>query len=169
MPILEEKNDMTQCSEFVLDDLTAITAIPVSDYDLGILPWQLRPTVPSADFRPTLARATVIGQRPAVAGGALIPIMKMTGKAKDDESDSVAGRLHKVSVSCRADDRDPAVWDYLLALERTPSHLLLTFRDGTRGFASATADTYICTVERDGAKTSVAFHIQNMMGIQLIV
>lgn len=160
---------MTQCSEFVLDDLMAITAIPVADYTPGFAAWQLRPTIPSAGFSPTLTRAIVVGQRPAVAGGRLIPIMKFTGKAKDDESDSVAGRLHKVTVTCQADDRDPAVWDHLLALERTPSHLLLTFRDGTRGFAQATADTYICTVERDGAKTSVAFHIQCLMGIQLIV
>lgn len=160
---------MTQCSEFVLDDLMAITAIPVADYSPGFAAWQLTPTIPSAGFSPTLTRAIVVGQRPAVAGGRLIPIMKFTGKAKDDESDSVAGRLHKVTVSCQADDRDPAVWDHLLALERTPSHLLLTFRDGTRGFAQATQDTYTCTVERDGAKTSVAFHIQDLMGIQLIV
>lgn len=160
---------MTQCSEFVLDDLMAITAIPVTDYSPGFAAWQLTPTIPSAGFSPTLTRAIVVGQRPAVAGGRLIPIMKLTGKAKDDESDSVAGRLHKVTVTCQADDRDPAVWDHLLALERTPSHLLLTFRDGTRGFAQATQDTYTCTVERDGAKTSVAFHIQDLMGIQLIV
>lgn len=160
---------MTQCSEFVLDDLMAITAIPVTDFSPGFAAWQLTPTIPSAGFSPTLSGAIVIGQRPAVSGGALIPIMKFTGKAKDDETDSVAGRLHKVAVTCQADDRDPAVWDYLLALERTPSHLLLTFRDGTRGFAQATVDTYTCTVERDGAKTSVAFHIQDLMGIQLIV
>ena len=160
---------MTQCSEFVLDDLMAITAIPVADYSPGFAAWQLTPTIPSAGFSPTLTRAIVVGQQPAVAGGRLIPIMKLTGKAKDDESDSVAGRLHKVTVTCQADDRDPAVWDHLLALERTPSHLLLTFRDGTRGFAQATQDTYTCTVERDGAKTSVAFHIQCLMGIQLIV
>lgn len=160
---------MTQCSEFVLDDLMAVTAIPVTDFIPGTAAWQLRPTIPSAGFSPTLARAIVIGLRPAVAGGRLVPIMKLTGKAKDDETDSVAGRLHKVAVTCQADDRDPAVWDHLLALERTPSHLLLTFRDGTHGFVQADADTYICTVERDGAKTSVAFHIQDMMGIQLIV
>jgi hypothetical protein len=168
---------MTNCKEFVLDDLMAVTAIPVSDFSPGFAAWQLTPTIPSAGFSPTLTRAIVIGQKPAVAGGRLIPIVKLTGKAKDDETDSVAGRLHKVAVTCQVDDRDLSgddsgmtVLDYLLSLERTPSHLLLTFRDGTtRGFVQATGDTYICTVERDGAKTSVAFHIQNTMGIQLIV
>lgn len=161
---------MTNCKEFVLDDLMAVTAIPVSDFSPGFAAWQLTPTIPSAGFSPTLTRAIVIGQKPAVAGGRLIPIVKLTGKAKDDETDSVAGRLHKVAVTCQVDDRDGGVWADLLTLERRQSHLLLTFRDGTtRGFVQATGDTYICTVERDGAKTSVAFHIQNTMGIQLIV
>ena len=161
---------MTNCKEFVLDDLMAVTAIPVSDFSPGFAAWQLTPTIPSAGFSPTLTRAIVIGQKPAVAGGRLIPIVKLTGKAKDDETDSVAGRLHKVAVTCQVDDRDGGVWADLLTLERRQSHLLLTFRDGTtRGFGQATGDTYICTVERDGAKTSVAFHIQNTMGIQLIV
>jgi len=161
---------MTNCKEFVLDDLMAVTAIPVSDFSPGFAAWQLTPTIPSAGFSPTLTRAIVIGQKPAVASGRLIPIVKLTGKAKDDESDSVAGRLHKVAVTCQVDDRDGEVWADLLTLERRQSHLLLTFRDGTtRGFVQATGDTYICTVERDGAKTSVAFHIQNTMGIQLIV
>jgi hypothetical protein len=161
---------MTNCKEFVLDDLMAVTAIPVSDFSPGFAAWQLTPTIPSAGFSPTLTRAIVIGQKPAVAGGRLIPIVKLTGKAKDDETDSVAGRLHKVAVTCQVDDRDGEVWADLLTLERRQSHLLLTFRDGTtRGFVQATGDTYICTVERDGAKTSVAFHIQNTMGIQLIV
>lgn len=161
---------MTNCKEYVLDDLMAVTAIPVSDFSPGFAAWQLTPTIPSAGFSPTLTRAIVIGQKPAVAGGALIPIVKLTGKAKDDETDSVAGRLHKVAVTCQVDDRDGGVWADLLTLERRQSHLLLTFRDGTtRGFVQATGDTYICTVERDGAKTSVAFHIQNTMGIQLIV
>jgi hypothetical protein len=80
----------------------------------------------------------------------------------------VAGRLHTVKVTCRADGRDFSVYGLLLQLERTPSHLLLTFRDGTRGFAQATADSYLCTVERDGAKISVSLRVQNTMGIQLI-
>lgn len=161
---------MTNCKEYVLDDLMAVTAIPVSDFSPGFAAWQLTPTIPSAGFSPTLTRAIVIGQKPAVAGGRLIPIVKLTGKAKDDETDSVAGRLHKVAVTCQVDDRDGGVWADLLTLERRQSHLLLTFRDGTTsGFVQATGDTYICTVERDGAKTSVAFHIQNTMGIQLIV
>ena len=161
---------MTNCKEYVLDDLMAVTAIPVSDFSPGFAAWQLTPTIPSAGFSPTITRAIVIGQKPAVAGGRLIPIVKLTGKAKDDETDSVAGRLHKVAVTCQVDDRDGGVWADLLTLERRQSHLLLTFRDGTtRGFVQATGDTYICTVERDGAKTSVAFHIQNTMGIQLIV
>ena len=159
---------MNSCKEFALDDLMAVTAIPVEDYRLGTLSWQLTPTIPSSAFSPTLAHAITIGQTPATAGGRLIPIVKYSGKAKDNEGDSVAGRLHTVSVSCEADDRDPQVWNHLLALERTPSHLLLTFRDGTRGFVSATRDTYTCEVERSGAKTNVSLKVYDLMGIQLL-
>ena len=160
---------MNKCSEFVLDDLMAITAIPVTDYVLGTAAWQLKPTIANTSFSPTtLNNAIVVGLQPATTGGKLVPIIKMTGKAKDAESDSVAGRQHTVTVSCEVDDRDGSVWDYLLDLERIPSHLLLTFRMGTRAFVAATRDTYLCEVERDGAKTSVTFKVNNLMGIQLI-
>lgn len=147
----------------------AITAIPVTDFALGTASWQLTPTIPSVSFSPTLSGSITIGLQPVAAGRPLIPIKRSTGKAKDDESDSVAGRLHAVTVTCEADDRDFSVWNHLLTLERTPSHLLLTFRDQTRAFVAATEDTYLCDTERDGAKTSVTFRIQNIMGIQPIV
>ena len=160
---------MTNCKEFVLDDLMAITAIPVTDFNPGFANWQVKKIIPASQFSPTLTRSITIGQQPAATGAVLIPIMRLTGKAKDDESDSVANRLHTVNVTCQVDDRDLSVWEHLLTLERTPSHLLLTFRDKTQGFAQATIDTYLCTAERDGAKVSVTFRIQNHMGIQLIV
>ncbi len=169
---------MSTCKEFALDDLMAITAIPVTDfnpaavpggYPSGINSWLLAPVIPKAQFSPTLTRAITIGQQPGTTGATLIPIMRLTGKAKDDESDQTAGRLHKVTVSCQIDDRDPSVWTNLLALERTPSHLLLTFRDQSRAFVQANKDTYLCTVDRDGAKTSVQFRIECLMGIQMIV
>lgn len=160
---------MTNCSEYLLDDLLAITAIPTGDFNLGTLSWQLKPTIPSSSFGPTLTNAIVIGQQPAVSGGKLIPIKKQTGKAKDSEEDSTAGRLHTVSVSCTVDERDDSIWDNLYLLERKPCHLLLSFRDGRRAFVKATKDTYTCEVEREGAKTSVQFKIQNLMGVQLIL
>lgn len=170
---------MTNCKEYTLDDLLAITAIPVSDIsasDTYSPVNRLTPTIPEEDFNLTLTNAIVIGRQPATADGALIPIRRNTGKAKDDESDSVAGRLHTVSVSCEVDDRDSSkdannktVFDLLLTLERTPSHLLLMFRNGERAFVSATEDTYQCSVERDGAKTSVSFKIYCFMGVQLLV
>ena len=166
---------MTNCKEFVLDDATAITAFPVADVPAGTAAWQLHPVISRTGdgFSPTLSRAVTIGQWRAAYGGtaaaALIPIRRNTGKARDSEGDGVEGRLHTVSVSCQVDDRDPAVWARLLSLERTPSHLLLTFRDGTtQAFVAATRDTYVCNVERDGAKTSVTFRIQCVMGIQLM-
>ena len=164
----KNKSDMINCKEFELDDLLAITAIPVGDYVLGTKEWQLKPTIPNASFSPTLTHAIVVGLQPAMAGGALVPIRRLTGKAKDAEGDSVAGRLHTVTVNCKVDDRDGSVWDHLLTLERTPSHLLLTFRGGTRAFVAATQDTYTCEVERDGADTSLSFKISDLMGIQLI-
>ena len=164
---------MTNCKEFMLDDLMAITAIPVANIstsDPASPANSVGPTIIKSGFNPSFTGAIVVGLQPVTVGGALVPIRKHTGKAKDDEGDSVAGRLHTVTVNCEVDDRDGAVWAYLLALERTPSHLLLTFHDGvTQGFASATQDSYMCNVERYGAKTTVAFKIHNLMGIQLLV
>lgn len=159
---------MRNCKEFELDDLLAVTAIPVSYYSLGTADWQLKPTIANASFSPPLTNAIVIGLQPATTGGKLIPIKRKTGKAKDDTGDSVAGRKHTVSVTCEADDREGTVWDHLLKLERTPSHLLLTFRGGQRAFVAATEDTYKCEVGRSGAKTSVSLKVENLMGIQLI-
>ena len=164
---------MTNCKEFVLDDVMAITAIPLANISASSITSpvnQLSPTLPSSTIVPSMLSSSItIGLQPAVLGGTLIPIMRKSGKAKDDESDSVAGRLHTVTVTCEADDRDSDMWNHLLALERTPSHLLLTFRDSTRAFVSATEDTYLCNVERDGSKTSITLRVQNLMGIQLIV
>ena len=160
---------MNNCKEFALDDVLAVTAIPVDDFNLGTAAWQLSPTIDSRYFTPTLTRSITIGLQPAVEGGTLIPIMRATGKAKDDTQDSVSGRLHTVKVSCEVDDRDAAVWSDLLTLERTPCHLLLTFRDRTRAFVAATQDTYLCQVSRDGAKTAVSLRVQDTIGIQLIV
>lgn len=166
---------MNSCKEFLLDDLQAITAIPVEDFSPGTASWQLAPSIGEYYFSPTLSNAIAIGMQPAETNGALIPIRRLTGKAKDAESDSVAGRLHTVSVSCEVDTRDLSpdddnctVLDHLLRLERTPCHLLLTFRGGQQGFVQATQDTYTCEVERDGAKTSVQFKVQCLMGIQMI-
>lgn len=159
---------MRTCGEYYLDDLLAITAIPVADYPLGTHAWQVQPLIPSTQFSPPLTHAIAIGLQPAVTGGKLIPIKRNTGSAKDSEDDSVAGRKHSVTVDCEADDRDPSTWDTLLTLERTPCHLLLSFRNGVRAFASCTQDSYMCEVGRDGAKTDVKFRLENLMGIQLV-
>ena len=166
-PVKVKHPIMNNCKEFALDDLMAITAIPVADYALGTKDWQLKPTIVTTSFSPTLTNAIVIGLQPATVGGKLIPIRRHTGKAKDAESDNVAGRLHTVTVSCEVDDRDGSTWNDLLKLERTPSHLMLLFRGGQKAFAAATQDTYICEVERSG-RTSVSFKLYNLMGIQLI-
>lgn len=166
---------MNSCQEFVLDDLMAVTAIPVADFDPGFRSWQMSPVIDATDFpplasddAPELANAIVIGLRAAADGGLLVPITSGSGKAKDNEGDSVSGRFHTVTVSCEADDRDPETWDTLLLLERTPCHLLLTFRGGQRAFVQATPDTYRCTVERSGADTDVSFKIQCRIGLQML-
>lgn len=160
---------MTSCKEYYLDDILAITAIPLADLTVGTLAWQLSPTISEDDFYPTLDNAITIGIQPATEGGILIPIIRNTGKAKDSESDSVAGRLHTVSITCDVDDREGIVWNDLLKLERNPFHLALLFRGGQHAFVSATEDNYLCNAERDGSKTTVTFRIQNLMGIQLIM
>lgn len=162
---------MNSCKEFVLDDVMAITAIPIENipaFNVDSYANRLTPTVPANGFNPSFAYAITIGLQPATPGGIVIPIIRFTGKAKDEESDSVAGRLHTVTVTCQVDDREAEAWDHLLTLERTNRHLLLTFRDNSHAFVSATQDTYLCQTERDGAKTRVMFRIQNLMGIQLL-
>ena len=157
------------CKEYIRDILS-VTAIPVGDFNPGTHAWQLTPTIPSAGFSPTLTHAIVIGRNPAVQGGIVIPIMRDTGKVTDSESDSVSGRLHTVKVTCEVDTRNADAFNHLLTLERTPCHLLLTYRDGvTQAFVQATVDTYLCNTERDGSKVSVTLRIQNMMGAQIIV
>lgn len=171
---------MNNCKEFVLDDLMAVTAIPITNISAGDVSSPancLSPTIAKSGFSPSMTGAVTIGLKPAASGVALIPIVKHTGKTKDDEGDSVAGRLHTVTVSCEVDDRDVSpdsggktVLDHLLMLERTPCHLLLTFRDGeTQAFVSATRDTYLFTAERDGSKLTASFRIQDLMGVQVLV
>lgn len=159
---------MNNCKEYQFDDLMAITAIPIDDYVLSTEAWQLRPTIGTTQFSPTLSHAIVIGLQPATVGGILIPIRRKTGSAKDSESDSVAGRMHTVTVSCKVDDRNGALWDHLLTLERTPCHLLLTFRGGQQAFVAVTQDAYTCEIERSGSETGISFKVYNLMGIQLI-
>ena len=160
----------TNCKEIQLDDVLAITALPlanISSSDVSSPVNSLTPTVTS--FTPSYTGAITVGLQSPAQGVTLVPIKRNTGKAKDDSSDSVAGRLHTVTVSCEVDDTEAAVWASLYVLERTARHLLLTFRGGARAFVAATEDTYTCTVERDGAKTSLTFKIQCLMGMQLIV
>ncbi len=158
------------CKEIQLDDVLGIVALPIANIPAGDISSPvnvLTPTVP--DFTPSYTGAIAIGLQAPAQGVTLVPIERGTGKAKDDSGDSVAGRLHTVQVSCDVDDRDASAWSPLFTLERTPRHLILTFRGGQRAFIAATEDNYTCTVERDGAKTSVIFKIQCLMGMQLIV
>lgn len=159
---------MNNCKEY-RGDVAAITAVPFSDIAIGATTWQVTPTINSENFNPTLTEAITIGVKAATPGGYLIPVVRDSSSIKDDENDSVAGRLHTVAVKCDVDDRDSEVWDYLFTLERTPFHLLLTFRDGQRGFVQATEDTYTCEVTREDNKTSISLTIRNLMGMQLIV
>lgn len=159
------------CKEFPLADLSAITAIPLSAYtETGTM---LSPVIDKNGFSPTInADTIVIGIRKAINNsgpvGSLIPIVHGTGKAKDDEGDSVAGRKHPVNVTCEVDDRDSSVWTTLLTLERTPHHLILTGRTGDRFFVRSTEDTYHCETSRDGAKTQVQLRVECLMGLQVI-
>lgn len=161
---------MNNCKEIQLDDVLAVVAVPVENIpasDVSSPVNTLTPTIPA--FTPSYAGAIAIGLKAPAADVTLIPIERNTGKAKDDVGDSVSGRLHTVQVTCEVDDSEASVWPPLYVLERTPRHLLLTFRGGARAFVAATEDTYHCTVERDGAKTTVSLRIQNLMGMQLIV
>ena len=156
------------CKEFYLDDVMAITAVPIEDYT----GWQEKvfmPTIAGSGFTLPLTHAIVIGLHPATSGGDLIPIMLRTGKAEDTENDDVAGRKHVVTVKCEIDDRDSGVWPLLRTLELTCRHLLLTFRGGQQAFVAATQDTYLFEVNRDGSKTSVSFRIESLPGLQMII
>ena len=178
------------CKEYLLDDIMAITAIPVTDIpasDPASPANALTPTISSDTFHPTLAHAVTIGRTPldlTPSGGAqnraawLVPIRRLSGKAKDEEGDSVAGRLHTVTVTCEVDERNGEIWAPVTALggtpcslhlERTPCHIVLQFRDATRAFAAATPDSYLCTLDRDGAKVNIQFRLQNWLGLQMLV
>ncbi len=159
---------MGSCKEYELDDVMAICAIPVDDYDHWAVS-ALSPTIPAEDFTPPLGDAIAIGLQAAVSGGTFIPIVRKTGKAKDSPAVSVSGRRHTVTVECDVDDRDTASWTLLHQLQRGAYHLLLTFRGNTRGFVAGTADTFLCEVGRDGARTSVSLRVECLMGLQLIV
>ena len=162
---------MINCREFERDDVVAITAIPIENIpaaDVESFVNQLTPVIIQSGDGPSMDGSVTIGLQPAVSGGTVIPIIRDSGKVKDDESDGVSGRLHTTTVSCEVDDRNWQTWNHLLALERMNSHLLLTFRGGTRAFVAATEDTYFCHVQRDDAKTSVTFRIQSIMGLQLV-
>jgi hypothetical protein len=171
---------MSNCKEYMLDDLMAITAIPVSDIAAGDVSSpvnKLTPTLEEDEFGPSLDNAIVIGLMGG-GGAVLVPIKRLSGKVKDDVQDSVAGRGHTVTVTCEVDERGGELWAPVPTLdnmpcsqrlERVAHHLLLSFRDGTRGFASCTDDTYLCTIDRDGAKVNVTFKIQNIMGVQLLM
>ena len=66
---------MTSCREFLLDDLMAIVAIPVTDIpasDVSSPSNALTPTISNEDFTPPLTNSLTIGVLPAIAGGALI-------------------------------------------------------------------------------------------------
>ena len=51
---------MNNCKEFLLDDLMAVVAIPVTDYNPGAAAWQLKPVIPATGFSPTLTNAITI-------------------------------------------------------------------------------------------------------------
>lgn len=162
---------MNACSEFVLDSVVEITAIPLSAYNASAT--MLSPVIIASAFNPTFNSDTVVvGLTKAVSSGnpvgSLIPIVHDTAKVKDSESDNVAGRLHSVSIECQVDDRESDRWQTLLLLERTPRHLILKLRDGSRVFVMATEDTYLCTMQRGDGKTSLSWRIQNLMGLQLV-
>ena len=169
------------CKEYALDDVMAIVAIPVADIpssDVSSPVNQLTPTIPEEYFDPVLTHAITIGMQAATTGGILIPITRKSGKVKDETSDNTYGRLHTVTARCGIDVRGGELWEPLsasdtvarkLALERRPHHLLLYFRDGQRAFASATKDTYLCTINGDEGSVSIDIRIQNLMGLQMIV
>ena len=159
---------MSNCNEFYLDNMMEVVAIPINDYNH----WNasaLQPTISKDDFEPTLDNAIVIGMDPVNDKRYLIPIRPGSGKANDDEGDSVYGRKHTVVVSCEVDSRYDGILSLLRTLELTPCHLILTFRNNNRAFVAATQDTYHCKVSRDGSKTQVQFRIECISGIQLIV
>ena len=71
------------CKEFVLDDVMAITAIPIENitsYSIHSPANNLTKLIAGNGFNPSYLNAITIGMQPAVAGGSLIPIKRFTGK-----------------------------------------------------------------------------------------
>lgn len=157
------------CREFALDDVAAITAIPLTKYtETDTL---LSPVINT--FSPVFDASTiVIGQvRQQVSGsgvGSLIPLISSSASVKDTETLGVAGRAHTSDVECEVDDRDADVWQTIQTIERAAHHLILLCKSGDRFFVRASEDTYTCTTSRDGKKTSLSFKIHSLMGLQKI-
>jgi len=128
----------------------------------------LSPVINQEDYNPVYDSDTITIGRMAGAG-LLVPIKNSTGKVKDTSSDSVAGNLHTVNVTCEVDDRDSNIPSILRKLKNTPAHLELTSMNGERFFVQSSTDTYLCSIERDGAKVSVSLRVQCTMGLQRIV
>ena len=152
---------MANCREFALDDLAAIVAIPV---------WKQCGTGMSVESLAGLVQdedSIVVGS--FVRAGSLIPILHATGKVSDTVSDTVAGRLHTVTVKCDVDIRNPEVVPFLRRLQQTPSHLILTSHNGDRFGVYATEYTYLCETEQDDEKTPLSIRIQSVMGLQRII
>lgn len=150
----------------------SITAIPLSGVNsasASVASMLLSPTINSEEFAIDTTGSIVIGLMPVESGGDLIPIWQSSASAKDTETDGVAGRSHKVVVTCVVDDRDSDTWELLLRLQRTPSHLMLGLRDGTNLFVFATEDSYLCEVNREGSSTEMTLTVHNLMGVQRMV
>ena len=107
---------MSSCKELPLDDMAAITAIPIENYSDDTYSYILSPTIVPADFNPIIDENTIVIGGVRTSDGALISIVHSTGSVKDSESNSVAGRLHTVSVECEVDDRDADTWALLQTL-----------------------------------------------------
>ena len=69
---------ISTCKEFVLDDVMAITAIPIANIPTSGITSPVNNLTPviRGSFSPSLSNAITIGLQPAVAGSILIPIKR---------------------------------------------------------------------------------------------
>ena len=156
----------TICQEFYLGEIISITAVPVSDLTLSTAAI-FAPRILSGQWQVNYANAITIGTLKR-SSETLVPIIRRSGKAKDEERDEVSGRSHSVDVSCEADDRAPSSWSALRRLERGPFHLVLGFKSGGTGVVTSDRDSYSCYISRDGSETTVSFKLHNLSGIQIV-
>lgn len=147
-------------------EVLAVDAIPVSSLVIPASSLLADPISLSAiSFD---ARSVIRIAHEEDAANTVVMIAGMRGSIKDDESDSVAGRIHTVTLTADVNESSASTRSSLRRLESRAHALLLYFRDGRMGLVQCDRDSYLTTVARGETHSSIQMRIQDLLGIQWV-